>query len=299
MKKFTVCLCLVSIVLLFACTLRNLEKNLDPESKEFYSKVRFIITRQERKVFLNLPPAERPDFIEEFWIKRDPDPETEVNEFQQQYFGRIEEADRLFKEGTTPGWTQDRGRVYITLGPPDHRAQYPRGTHFYGKPTEIWRYGFFVMIFVDDNWTGNYKLDPASAQHLAEINRAQSYSKPRVSLEKVVYDLDLKVRKGQAGEAVFRFEIPYRNIWFVEQGDKLETTIALSLRVLDQAEQDVWRLEKDYVISSTADEIKELFQEKYVIEVTAELDPGEYDVVADIENKTNGERVRKTAHFSL
>ena len=61
--------------------------------------MRYIITRQERKIFLNLIPSERKSFIEEFWEKRDPDPDTEINEFKEVYFELIEEANFLFKEG--------------------------------------------------------------------------------------------------------------------------------------------------------------------------------------------------------
>jgi len=57
-----------------SCITYKLEKALDPESKEFLSKARYIISKQERKIFLNLPPSEREAFIEEFWKKRDPDP---------------------------------------------------------------------------------------------------------------------------------------------------------------------------------------------------------------------------------
>jgi len=117
-----------------SCITYKLEKALDPESKEFLSKARYIISKQERKIFLNLPPSEREAFIEEFWKKRDPDPYTEENEFKEQYLARIEMANRLFKGGGSPGWLQDRGRIYILFGPPDRRDQYPRGYTFYGKP---------------------------------------------------------------------------------------------------------------------------------------------------------------------
>jgi len=78
-----------------SCITYKLEKALDPESKEFLSKARYIISKQERKIFLNLPPSEREAFIEEFWKKRDPDPYTEENEFKEQYLARIEMANRL------------------------------------------------------------------------------------------------------------------------------------------------------------------------------------------------------------
>lgn len=59
--------------------------------------------------------------MEEFWKKRDPTPETETNEFKNEYFVRIGEANRFFTEAAESGWLQDRGRVDILLGPPTNR----------------------------------------------------------------------------------------------------------------------------------------------------------------------------------
>ena len=147
MKKTLFILFLVYSLILLSCASYKLEKSADPESKEFFSTVRYIITAQERKTFRNLPPSERKNFIEEFWEKRDPDPDTEINEFKEEYFSRIEEANLLFKEGSTPGWLQERGRVFITLGPPDTRRTYPRGTSLHGIQR---RYGItaFSQLFL-------------------------------------------------------------------------------------------------------------------------------------------------------
>ena len=73
--------------------------NLDPESEAFLSSVRYIIIKDEKKDFLNLPPSERPAFIEGFWKRRDPDPETEINEYRDMYYQLIAEANNLFREG--------------------------------------------------------------------------------------------------------------------------------------------------------------------------------------------------------
>jgi GWxTD domain-containing protein len=112
-------LCLGMIALLGSCASSRRARGLDPESREFYSKVRYIIASEERKAFLALAEADRPAFIEDFWKRRDPKPATEANEYKTEYFNRIETANHLFTGGGSPGWLQDRGRVYITLGPPD------------------------------------------------------------------------------------------------------------------------------------------------------------------------------------
>ena len=100
MKKNTasqISVVILSMMLLASCSSYNSQKKLNPDEQEFLSKVRFIITKQERKVFLRLPESERKAFVEEFWAKRDPDPLTEENEFKIEYFARIENANRLFR----------------------------------------------------------------------------------------------------------------------------------------------------------------------------------------------------------
>ncbi len=92
---------------------------LDPESRTFYEYARLIMTSEENKIFSRLPDeASRKEFIEEFWAKRDPDPETEENEFKNEFYRRIDYANKHFNEGV-PGWKTDRGRIYIYMGPPD------------------------------------------------------------------------------------------------------------------------------------------------------------------------------------
>ncbi|GAI97865.1 unnamed protein product, partial [marine sediment metagenome] len=190
-------------------------KDLDPESQKFLSEVRYLVTKREREAFLKLPPSERDQFIEEFWKKRDLDPETEENKFKDEYYQRIKEANRLFTEGGTRGWLQDRGRIYILIGAPDQREAYPRGRSFYDFPTEIWYYGLFRIIFIDSHWSGNYKLDPQSAQHVAEINKGQMAFKPRITEDSYagVFELDLEIEKTQKGYPVLRVKVPYKNIW--------------------------------------------------------------------------------------
>lgn len=172
-------------VFLTSCATPEKRVSLDPVSEEFLSKVRYIITSEESRIFLELPPEARGKFIEDFWKRRDPSPGTERNEFREVYFRRIEEANHLFR-GAKPGWLQDRGRIYILFGPPNERQTNPMGgrpmdayedprsnlqaqTQASGeKPTEIWvYYNLFShlqkpqeirLIFVDLHGTGDYVL---------------------------------------------------------------------------------------------------------------------------------------------
>ena len=272
---------------------------LDLESKEFLSNVRYIITKQERKTFLNLPPSDRENFIEEFWKKRDPDPYTEENEFKEKYFARIEEANRLFREGGTPGWLQDRGRIYVLIGPPDQREQYPRGYAFYGKPMEIWYYGFFPIVFIDYAWNGDYKLEPLGAQQISEINKAQMELKPKVKAKEVVFNFNLRVKKVKEDEMLIQIEVPYKNIWFAEKENNLKTILELSAEIIDSSQKKVWAHKKNYPISLIEKNLKDIFGKDYIIEVPVKLEPGNYSLTVELENKTDESRVRKKIKFSV
>lgn len=67
----------------FGCRLYQLEKKLPPDHKEFLSKVRYIITKKEIKIFLELPDPKKEEFIEQFWRRKDPNKETDMNEFYE------------------------------------------------------------------------------------------------------------------------------------------------------------------------------------------------------------------------
>jgi len=284
---------LICCLFIVSCASYQLEKKLDLESKEFLSKVRYIVNKQERKIFLNLPFSEREAFIEDFWKKRDPDPDTEENEFKDQYFARIEEANRLFRGGGTPGWLQDRGRIYILIGPPERRDVYPTGYTFYGKPMEIWYYGFFPIVFIDNYWNGNYKLEPLSSQHISEISKAQTELKPKITDEKVVFDFNLKIKRIKEDEVLIRIEVPYKYIWFTEEGNKLKTTLELSMEIIDSSEKKVWEYQKNYPVSLKEENLEEIVGGNYLIEIPVNLKGRNYTLSVHLENKTDKRKVSK------
>lgn len=286
---------------LASCALKQVEKDLDPKSQVFFSEVRYLITKEERKTFLSLPPSERDQFIEEFWKKRDLDPDTEENKFKDEYYQRIEEANHLFTEGGTPGWLQDRGRIYILIGAPDQREAYPRGRSFYDVPMEIWYYGFFPIIFVDSHWSGNYKLNPQSAYHVAEINKSQMAFKSRIREDSYVgvFELDLEIEKNQKEHPILRIEVPYKNIWLTAEDEKLKTTLELSLVVFDHTLKKVWEFENQYPILLEEIELKGLSGQEYVIEIPMALEKGDYSLVLELINAADGSKVRRKISFRV
>lgn len=134
---------------------------LDPESEDFYESARIIMTGEEIKIFRRLPDApSRKEFIADFWAKRDPDPDTEENEFQAEFERRVDYANRRFREGG-PGMNTDRGRIHIFMGPPDkfeeffnHNDEDVRG------PILWWIYYNYELgvEFVDERGTGVYRI---------------------------------------------------------------------------------------------------------------------------------------------
>lgn len=297
-KSIYIFLFLLGSFFLISCSSYRLQKNLDPVSREFVSKVRYIITKKERKVFLSLPESERKAFIEEFWKSRDPDPDTEENEYKEEYFKRIEEANHLFKEGS-PGWLQDRGRVYILLGPPWERHTFPRGVNFYDKPEEIWYYGWYVIRFMDHDWSGEYRLVPDSSWQISELNRAQMVLKPKGSDANYPFEFDLKVKKMAENEVVVLVDVPYKNIWLEEKNGRLKASLKLTLEIFDSSEKKTWEHKKNYPIDLTDEELEAIIVKDYSIEIRAELAPGKYTFSAELINLADGNRAWKKGKFSV
>ncbi len=145
--------------------------------KDWVSKdVAYIITPDEIKAFKKLETdEERENFIENFWRRRDPEPDTEENEYREEFYERIAYANEKFTSGI-PGWKTDRGRIYITFGKPDSVEAHPSGGS-YDRPSyegggstttypfEIWFYRHLDNVgegleieFVDPTGTGEYRI---------------------------------------------------------------------------------------------------------------------------------------------
>lgn len=156
-------------------------RNVRPEIKRVYKDwlekdVAYIITDQERRAFKKLQTdEEREQFIEAFWRRRDPDPDTDENEYREEYYERIAYANENFSSGI-PGWKTDRGRIYIMFGKPDSKESHPTGGSYQRPswegggstttyPFETWFYRYIPGIgsgieieFVDPTGSGEYRI---------------------------------------------------------------------------------------------------------------------------------------------
>ncbi len=157
------------------------QKALKGELSRTYKKwldedVRWIITDEERQTFKRLSnDEERDQFIEQFWLRRDPTPDTVENEFKEEHYRRIAYANEHYASGV-PGWRTDRGRIYIMYGPPDEVDAHPSGGEYNRPmeegggetttyPFEDWRYRYIDGIgqeiqieFVDQCGCNDYHM---------------------------------------------------------------------------------------------------------------------------------------------
>ncbi|MBU1700568.1 MAG: GWxTD domain-containing protein [Candidatus Eisenbacteria bacterium] len=119
--------------------------------------IEMIADEDELKKLRETPPEDRQEAWDEFWDSRDPEPETERNEFKEEFFIRVRYANEHFGV-MEPGWRSDRGRIYIKYGAPDQIESFPQNQDRY--PYEIWDYYKFRLrfIFVDYDGFGRYVL---------------------------------------------------------------------------------------------------------------------------------------------
>ncbi len=170
--------------------LERLRKELRGPFKRWLDEdVRYIITPEERKGFLQMATdEERENFIESFWLRRDPTPDSIENEYKEEHYRRIAYANDRFASGI-PGWRTDRGRIYIAYGPADEIESHPSGGQYQRPyeegggftstyPFEIWRYRWIegigsdiLLEFVDPTMTGEYRLtmDPSEKDALLHV----------------------------------------------------------------------------------------------------------------------------------
>ena len=158
---------------------KYLKNELKPDGafkKWLEQDVRWIITDQEAQAFKSLKnDEEREAFIENFWLRRNPNPDSPDNEFKDEHYARIAYANDHFAAGK-PGWMTDRGHIYIAYGKPDNIESHPSGGQYERPieegggststyPFEVWHYRYLEGIgenidleFVDTCMCGDYHL---------------------------------------------------------------------------------------------------------------------------------------------
>jgi GWxTD domain-containing protein len=170
----------------------QLKKELESPYKKWLDEdVIYIISPEERHSFLHLSTnEEREQFIEAFWQRRNPDPDSPENTFKEEHYRRIAYANEHYASGI-PGWKTDRGKIYIMWGPPDEVDSHPTGGNWDRPadqgggstttyPWETWRYRHLdgqglgenvELEFVDPTSTGEYHItmDPSEKDALLRV----------------------------------------------------------------------------------------------------------------------------------
>ncbi len=169
------------------------QKALRQELKGTYKtwlnqEVPYIITDEERKAFMSLSNDEERDaFIENFWLRRNPNPDSPENEYREEHYRRIAYANEHFAAGK-PGWKTDRGHIYIAYGKPDDIDAHPSGGSYDRTPEEgggttttfpfeVWHYRYLEGIgenidieFVDTCQCGDYHFTIDRSEKDALLN---------------------------------------------------------------------------------------------------------------------------------
>ncbi|MGH9470701.1 MAG: GWxTD domain-containing protein [Terriglobia bacterium] len=176
---------------------KAIQKEMQSPYKNWISgPIGYIITHQERAAFKKLTTDdEREQFIEAFWDRRNPNPGNPENEFKEEFYRRIAYANEHYTSGI-PGWRTDRGRIYITWGPPDEVESHDSGGTYVAQPNELpymgpdaqnemttypfedWYYHYIPGIgenvkleFVDPTMSGEFRLtmNPCEKDAMANV----------------------------------------------------------------------------------------------------------------------------------
>jgi GWxTD domain-containing protein len=303
--RFVATICLI----LFAITLVNCgggpKIELDPTSEDFYETARLIMTKQERKIFRHLPDKKsRDEFIEDFWAKRDPDKQTEENEFREEFFRRIEYANSHFFEGP-PGWKTDRGRIYIYFGAPDRMEMDPMRNQQGLMGWILWvyyRYGFAVYFF-DRRGDGQYNIEPTPAELGGGLYGDFSYAIEKARLgylpqqdsmtEKFMnFQLDYDKTNKE-----FIISLPTEALVFEEDESILKLDLEFEFFIYREESDAKDKMQHTEHFETTEEQI--LNQDKVIIAIPKELEPGKYFIDVVITVKPDVGKVRKIFNIKV
>jgi len=110
-------------------------------------------------------PEEKQKRFLEFWKKRDPNPNTPRNERMEEYYQRVEYANKHFSH-YIEGWRTDMGMIYLIFGAPNNVDRHPFDID--AKPYEVWFYYDlnYSFLFLDQTGFGDYRLMTLDWQYL-------------------------------------------------------------------------------------------------------------------------------------
>jgi GWxTD domain-containing protein len=285
---------LVLAAALAACA-PSFSVQLDPESRGFYETARLIMTDEELAVFTHLPDAEsRREFIKEFWDKRDPDPDTEVNEAKQEFDRRIEYINKRFREGRK-GIDTDRGRIYLYLGPPEKTEEYPMMSGGQGGEL-LWVYYKYDLgiYFVDPSGMGHYTIGEIEGNLFDAIEMAKigvTFSDRNAPDSLLKFDLTYDKSRHE-----FRLTIPAKKLSFKDEGGTKTADFDFTFYIYKEG-----GLHKEMFVdikhfAGTADALEK--SPELVFTFSRELPPGKIFVDVVVDGRAANGKSRKIFTFN-
>jgi GWxTD domain-containing protein len=290
------------------CRFYQLERKLGPPYADFYAKVQYIMTPEERKIFLESPDSEKDGFIADFWERRNPNPDSDRNAFKIEYEERVAQAENLFHGEGRPGYLTDRGRIYILFGPPMERLTYPMDAG--GFCREIWYYGGFPVIFIDEHCQGRFILTAVSLEHLEALNIAQGHYQKTFEQDKKFFDYSVSVVKTRSETARVEgrivIDVPYAGIWFTAADDRLKTEIEARAELRTEDRTVVWTGRVSSALDLCEDELRERRGQALRAEIPFLLDKGvealrsrKLTLFVSVVNRSGDEELKKALDFRL
>ncbi len=286
----------VAAALAFAACSPGVNVKLDPESRTFYDNTRLIMSDDEQEIFLHLPDAgTRKEFIQEFWDKRDPDPDTEVNEAKEEFQRRLDYVNRRFREGRK-GVATDRGRIYLLLGPPEKTEGDPFMAGGQGGEL-LWVYYKYELgiYFVDPNGTGSYTIGTIlgnlfEALEMAKLGETFTERSAPVNFVKfaLVYD---------KGRRELRLSIPAKKLSFTAENGAMTADFDFTFYIYKEGGAKKEMLIDSKRFRGKAEDVEKT--QEIVFTFYRELPAGKVFVDAIVDGKGANGRVRKIFKFTV
>jgi len=269
---------------------------LEPASRDFYRNARLIMTEAEQDIFNHLPDADsRREFIADFWARRNPDPTSEVNVFQQEFERRVEYADKHFNEGRK-GIDTDRGRIYVYLGAPDRVENFPfnqadsylAAAETIRGPILWWVYYRYELgiAFADFRNNGVFKMYNVEGNLLEAVDQAKLGAIGRGAGGRPV---NYRVTYDRARKTLV-LAIPVKDLDFREENGRLKADFSFDFYLYKRGAA------KEHFVQARAfdgspDDLQRL--DNITFEFSCEMPPGKSYVDVILTREGNQAKVRK------
>jgi GWxTD domain-containing protein len=181
---------------------RHFEEGGAPLADWADGPVSYIMLDYERDAWKELDSDEhRQQFINWFWQRRDLDGRDDTHEFRGGFYERVAHANQRYREFPR-GWRSDRGRVFVSLGPPSGGARrielrnWGRCSAEYGEQWIYYtntmafsaQFGEFMVLFVE-NGPGQFEICEPTMMGLGgwplEVRQAMEITNAAVVVDNV------------------------------------------------------------------------------------------------------------------